>query len=484
MVARPRLAPPAPQPREVWPWHTAKYALVPSQACFVRDRRMEAEMYLSSGSGIRAAIEGRATGWVRLGVLARVWMPGRLKGIQVSPNHGTPFLAATQVFDVRPVPRKWLSLSRTADAENRFVRTGMVLVTCSGSVGRPTLAHAVHEGTLISHDLLRVEAVDARSRGWLYAYLRAPQVRAMTISAHYGHIIKHLEVSHLEELPVPEVDDATSADFGRRVARIMDLRNEGYHLTLEAENRFAEALGPLKISDWGERGFPVRVSRASTAGRRLEASVHCPGVADIRRHLAKSGEGFVSIADAGYRVWVPGRYKRVPADDGVVYRDSADLLEVSPDLTKRYADCSFGDKLRGRVEAGWILMPCSGQVYGIIGTAILATEALHGQVVSNHVVRIAPSHDAAVRAGYMVTAMSHPTLSRPLLKSLAFGSSVPEIDADDIRAFEVVRLGTTEESVIADLAEAAAQVRAEADLLEHTLADDAGAVIERFTRSS
>ena len=66
---------------------------------------------------------------------------------------------------------------------------------------------------------------------------------------------------------------------------------------------------------------------------------------------------------------VPGRYKRIPAEDGVIYRDSADLLEVYPDLTKRFADCRFGDEFGGRVRNGWILIPCSGQVYGIIGTA-------------------------------------------------------------------------------------------------------------------
>jgi len=66
--------------------------------------------------------------------------------------------------------------------------------------------------------------------------------------------------------------------------------------------------------------------------------------------------------------------------DAVIYRDSADLLEVNPDLPKRYADCKFGDRFRGRVKDGWILVACSGQVYGIIGTAILATHALNDQV--------------------------------------------------------------------------------------------------------
>jgi hypothetical protein len=128
---------------------------------------MEAETYLSSGYGIRMAIQSKRGGWARLDQLARVWMPGRLKGILVSREIGTPFLAATQVYDIRPIPRKWLALARTDDAESRFVTSGMILVTCSGSVGRPTLAYRPHENTLISHDLLRVEPKEERDWGWL-----------------------------------------------------------------------------------------------------------------------------------------------------------------------------------------------------------------------------------------------------------------------------------------------------------------------------
>ena len=62
---------------------------------------MEAETYLSRGFSLREAIETQPNGWKPFGDLARVEQPGRLKGILVSPEYGIPFLAATQVFDVR-----------------------------------------------------------------------------------------------------------------------------------------------------------------------------------------------------------------------------------------------------------------------------------------------------------------------------------------------------------------------------------------------
>ena len=244
MALRARLSAPRPE-RDDWPWHHAKWTALSSTLLFGGDRRMEAENYLAGGYGIRLAMEARKTGWSPMGELAKVWQPSRLKGILVSPDYGTPFLAATQVFDLRPVPRKFLSLDRTDNSSERFVTSGQILVTCSGSVGRATLAHAPHENILISHDLLRVEPQQEKLWGWLYAYLRAPQTRAMMSAAQYGHVIKHLEVSHLNALPMPVLRNDLLTEFNGRVKELLDKRDCAHALMLEAETLFDDAIGPV-----------------------------------------------------------------------------------------------------------------------------------------------------------------------------------------------------------------------------------------------
>lgn len=480
MAIRARLAAPAPVEREAHASLSPQWSELPMRLLLSGDRRMEAETYLSSGYGLRLALQERPNAWVPLSQLARVWQPLRLKGTLVPEGVGTPFLAATQVFDVRPVPRKWLAIEKTSNASNRFLNPGTIVVTCSGAVGRATLAYDAHADMLISHDLLRVEPRSPEQRGWIYAYLRSPQARAMMNSAQYGHIIKHLETSHLDALPIPVVRNDIAADFQRQVEIILELRNRAHELTSQAEQAFERALGNVSIDDWGHRGFDVKASALFAKRRRLEAAAHNPGVESIRRHLAERGQGFVSIGRAGYRVWVPGRYKRIPASDGVTYFDSADLLEMNPDTNKRFADCAFGDEFRGRVRKDWLLMPCSGQVYGIIGSAVLAGQALHDQVISNHVIRIVPGKDASMRVGYVLTALSHPTLGRPLIKSLAFGSSVPEIDPNEVIDFDVVRVGLEDEIAIAKLAEEAVETRSKADILERKIAADAGILVDKF----
>jgi hypothetical protein len=129
-------------------------------------------------------------------------------------------------------------------------------------------------------------------------------------------------------------------------------------------------------------------------------------------------------------------------------------------------------------------MARSGQTYGIIGTAVLAEQDFEGKVISDHVMRIRPRDEATVSPGYLVTALSHPVFGRPVVKSLAYGSSIPEIDVADMQSYEIVRLKDADEAVIAELAEASAKARAAADLLEREIATDAEKIIHRFLAES
>jgi hypothetical protein len=442
---------------------------------------LEAETYLASGYGIRAAIQEHGKGWVPLNQFAKIWQPNRLKGILVSPKYGTPFLAATQVFDIRPVSRKWLAVDKIASAAKFFVKAGTIVVTRSGAVGRATMATEAVEGVVISDDLLRVEPRDIEQWGWVYAFLRSPQARAMMTSAQYGHIIKHLEASHLEALPIPEVDDETAEAFRQKVQRILGLRNQAHVLAMKAEALFEDAVGSITVADRGESGFEVSASVLGSAhGRRLEAAFHNPACRQIRGHLQDAGHPCMRLGDLNFKIWVPNRYQRIPAEFGVDYFDSSDLLEINPESIKRFVDGGFGDSYGGRVQKDWILLPSSGQVYGIIGNAVLAGPGFDGKVLSNHVIRIAPKENASVQPGYLQVALSHPKLGRPLIKALAFGSSVPEIDPQDLEDFPVVRLGDDLERQIAQTTEKVVAYRAEADALELAVGDEAGDLVGQF----
>lgn len=440
---------------------------------------MEADTYVSSGYGIRLALEARKTGWVCMGKVARVWQPSRLKGIQVSPEFGTPFLAATQVFDLRPVPRKWLSLDQIKGANTLFVESGKILVTRSGNVGRATLAHKPHENIIISDDLLRVEPSQEKYWGWLYAYLRSSQARAMMSAAQYGHIIKHLEVSHLNALPVPMLRDDLLAEFGKCAKEILSLRSRAYEMATQAEAIYSNCFPSFQSATNAATGFNITAAEMFNHRRRLDAICFNPTVHNIVQAFKLHARTTELLSRLVEKVSVPGRFKHVYGEGGVPYLDSADILEVCPDITKYVLSLSEVAQEEYRVEPHWLLMPCSGQVYGNIGHVVIATDWYVGKVLTNHILRIVPKADG-VRPGYLQCVLGHPTLGRPLVIRFAFGSSVPEIASEDISTIPVPRLTSSIEDEIADLMESSADSRTKADEIEEEIAAAAETLIDRF----
>lgn len=443
---------------------------MPISALCSGERRMEAENYLASGYGQRLALAARLGSASTLGAVAGVWQPSRLKGITLSKEFGTPFLAATQTFDLRPVSRKFLSLNRTDDSTNRFVLPGTILVTCSGSVGRATLATSALAGVLISHDLLRVTPTQPELWGWTYAYLRSEVARGMMCSAQYGHIIKHLEPNHLAELPMPKPRVSVAAKLQKDAMSVLDMRNRAVELMQQAELQFEFVVGLPKSLDSGESGFSVKASSFMSGRRRLESVFHNPVVRKLQAHFKTKHIKTASLLDAGFDIWLPTRFRRIPAEEGVELMGSADLFEINPDLDKKIANTNFGDRNAGRVNRGWLLLARSGQTYGLNGTLAIANKFHEGKVISDHVIRIAPSVRCDARAGYVYTALSHPILGRPMVKSLAYGSSIPEIDVSDISSLLMPRLDKITEDNIADMAEEGARLFAEADILENEMA--------------
>lgn len=445
---------------------------------------MEADNYLATGYGLRLALCARLVNGRSLGDLADIWQPSRLKGIQVGANYGTPFLAATQVFDLRPVPRKFLSLNRTEDSSARFVTPGQILVTCSGSVGRATLATDALSGILVSHDLLRIEARDQKYWGWIYAYLRSGLVRSMMGAAQYGHIIKHLEPSHLQSLPMPMPRGEIARDAAKSVSQILAARNRAVLLWQEAESLYESAVKLPKKLNFGEAGFVVPASSLISGRRRLEGAFHNPVIGVLRKHFSAQKLPTKTLRESGFDLWLPTRFRRIPAQEGIELIGSADLFEMNPDLEKRIADGDFGDRNSGRVQRGWLLLARSGQIYGLNGTLAIANAFHEGKVISDHVIRIAPAANCDMRTGYAYTALSHPILGRPMVKSLAYGSSIPEIDVGDAARLHIPRLTKAIEDKIADKAEEGAALFAEADILENRLSGQIDALLKQLIAGS
>ena len=480
MAIRARLTPPR-EPRTEWPWHQVQSASLSASHLCRGARRMEADSYLSSGFGTRIAIESKPSGWIPLGNAARVWQPPRLKGIQVDRAFGTPYLTATQVFDLRPVPRKWLSLEKTLNVAQLVVRQGSILVTRSGTVGRTTLARSSLKRFLISDDLLRVEPRDDSYWGWLYAYLRAPTVISLMQATHYGNVIKHLEVEHLTEVPVVQIGADARQSFAKRLQSIFDCRNRAEELLVEAETLLSSAFSLPETAQEDEIYSTATYTELASQRRRLEGSFHTNSVRELLRRLHVYSVRVDLLGNISERIWWMSRFKRNFGANGVHYMSADDLFSISQISQKRVYTDPIPHYRTFFVEEGWLLMACSGQVYGLNGGVILATKHDEDCFFSHDLIRITPRKES-VRPGYLVAYLGHPNLGKILAKRTAYGSSVPHIDPQDVERIPIGRLTKTEEGDIAELAEEASRLNAKAANEERELSREADEIVRDFVR--
>lgn len=477
MAVRARLTAPR-EAQSDWPYHTLKAETMRAASLFRGDRRMEAGAFLASGFGTRVAIESNESGWVRLGEVANVWQPPRLAGTQVGSRNGTPFLTATQVFDLRPVPRKWLSLDHTAHAQQRFVHPGAILVTRSRSVGRATLARKSLEGTLISDDLLRVEPKRADAWGWLYAYLRAPSVIRLMQASHYGHIIKHLEVAHLNDVPLVRVENRRELEFKAKAEQILDDRNRAEALLASAHERISWGFGFREGLPEDALHSTARCSDLAQGRRRLEGSYHATTVQLVLAKLRRRAVRLSRLGDLAKRVWWLTRFSREFGEGGVPYMSADDLFSISQIGTKRVYTDPIPNHRDFFVKAGWILMACSGQVYGLNGSVLLATKHDEACFFSHDLIRIEPGGE--IPPGYLYSFLGHRDIGRVLLERVAYGSSVPHIDPGDVEDVPIGRLGSEVEHEIAELAEEASRMNARAAAMERQIGAEAEQIVSAF----
>ena len=444
---------------------------LPVSALATGHRRLEAGLYLSDGFSARWAIERSGLRTPRLGDLAQIWQPARLKAVTVADGHGVPFLVATEAFSIDPQPKRWLATAKTPDLADRFVSAGWLLVTRSGTVGNAMTAFAPHLEFVVSDDLLRIVSHTEEMRGYIYLFLRTRFGRAMMQASQYGTVIKHLETMHLEEMPVPIVDRLT--DWAHSQAEeIFATRTDAYELDTKARDRLGEALDD-EAPYPDERAFSVSASSLFEKRRRLEASAYSPIAKHVLSIYERSARSVVPLESVA-RTFIPGRFKRIYGERGIPYLDSKPIFQINPRITKFLTPATNIDFQAYQVQRGWLLMERSGT----IGPTTLVNEGHEGKVITEHIMRIVPNPEL-IRAGYLRTVLAHPTLGQPLVTSLAYGTSVPELAAEDADRIPIPRLASRLEDEIAEAAESASELRLAADRQENDAVAHLESVLER-----
>lgn len=428
------------------------------------DMRLEASTYLRDGYGF-VRLANQCDNHKRLGDLADIWQPSRLRGYTVPEGKGLPFFTAGQVFEDFPRVRKWLAAPFVPQADSRYVKQDWLLLSCSGVVGNVTAVYPHHMNRIITHDLLRIEPKDPAEYGWLYAYMKTDFFKQIARAAQYGHMIKHIEVAHANEFPVIMPDAATRKAIGDKASEAVRLRGEAWKLRDDAFETIERAIGHKgEGANTSMNRGEVRLSQILERRSRLDADSYCGQINAVDTLLEQCATD--KLKDLVSGVYLLPRVARIFGAGGVPFATPSDLFDVNAKPTKRIYAKLIPNHEAFMLKPGELLMVRSGQKYGLLGRVMIITENHQGVFGSDDPIHIKPN-EGKIRTGYLLAYLNDPALGRLSVVRNAYGTSIPHLDVKDIEKIRVPRLGEDVESAIADLMDRSVSTSAKADRLEN-----------------
>ena len=174
--------------------------------------RMDAEHYDPRIMRNMQLLTGSRHDLVPLSDLADVNLPTMFTRIWADDaEHGYPYLNATDLmsFGALGVPAqvRFLSKASNVKIEPLILKEGMILVTCSGTIGRVFEVPKELDGWVGTHDIVRISPHDPKMKGYIRAYLASAFAQTQILSHTHGGQIDHITAQQVESCLVPKIGD-------------------------------------------------------------------------------------------------------------------------------------------------------------------------------------------------------------------------------------------------------------------------------------
>lgn len=138
-------------------------------------------------------------------ISSAVILPGRFKRTYVSEGHGRVFIGGKQITELDPSNKKYLS----EKAHSSRIKTelelkeNMILITCSGTIGKISLVPKHWDNWAASQHIIRVVPASSDIAGYLAAYLSTPYGKELVTRFTYGAVVDEIDASHVSNVAVP-----------------------------------------------------------------------------------------------------------------------------------------------------------------------------------------------------------------------------------------------------------------------------------------
>lgn len=156
---------------------------------------------------------------------------------------GTPYMLPQEMFDFYWEPRKFVLADKMQEIEDWYLKNGWIVLTQSGTVGKPYYATASDEKNVLSQNAIRIPPKSDDTAGYVYAYLSTWIGQTLLKKDEFGITVKHIRPHHVDTIPIPDLPKRTQRSVSAKIQRAFELRAEAISLIREAKEQIYVAMG-------------------------------------------------------------------------------------------------------------------------------------------------------------------------------------------------------------------------------------------------
>jgi type I restriction enzyme S subunit len=134
-----------------------------------------------------------------------ILLPGRFKRIYVEEGQGRVFLGGKQIFELDPSNKKYLSPTKHSKRikEQLELQENMILITCSGTIGKVALVPKHWNHWTASQHIIRIIPTSDELAGYMFIFLSSNYGRLLIKRYTYGSVVDEIDNYHVSRIPFP-----------------------------------------------------------------------------------------------------------------------------------------------------------------------------------------------------------------------------------------------------------------------------------------
>lgn len=394
--------------------------------------RLEASAFSIEAHNAVTALENSGLQLIPLygenGLCQGGYYPHRFKRVYVSAERGLPFLSSSEIISLRPTTNRFISRKYTPNIDNFLPKKWDVLLSRSGTIGNIGLASETFLGKALSEHVIRLQASDPDTAGYISAFLRSRYGRLQVIQGTYGSVVNQIEPEHLARVLVPNLPPIRRIEIGRQMCKAGELRDEANRLLDEADRLLHERLNlPYlnSIASDHEQSSTTTIKASQWMGR-LEGSFHDPVALAAEKQLRDLSVEVTTVDDARVtrevRAITKFRKRVYVEKGGIPLLSSKQIFQVDPVDVKRLAKGAHTKDLPEiQLEENMIAVTCSGT----IGRVQIIPAYMSAWTANQHANRLLAASD--MNPGYLYAWLAS-DYGYTLITRHSYGSVILELD--------------------------------------------------------